>query len=99
MTMTITNLVDILGFAAAVLAYIIAIYLQIYVNKTVKAKYVLGFVWLGTALFLVTLNTNLVTDTELTYLKAIGYTVFIIGELYGLRTALEDVDVKTTLTS
>lgn len=98
MTMTINNLVDILGFTAAVLAYIIAIYLQIYVRKRIKAKYVLGFIWLGTALFLITLNTNLITDADLTYLKAIGYTIFILGELYGLRTALEDIDVKTTLT-
>lgn len=84
--------VDAIGFAAGVLAFTIAIYLQIFVDKPIRPRYIIGFVWFGFGLFFITFRTNLLSSQTIAYLKALGYTFLIGLELYALKVALDDYE-------
>lgn len=79
-----------IGITASALAFLIALYLQIYVRRVVKAKYVLTFVILGMAIFLLSVRSQHISDNTLTYVRASGYLLFIALEIWGLRVALKD---------
>lgn len=81
---------DAIGMIASAVALCSAIYIQIFIDKKVKPRYVLGFLGIALGFFLLTFRIHIFPVETTMWIRASGYAVFIALELVGLKIVVAE---------